>query len=198
MIRRSALAGLALCLIGMALGLCAPLFNHTPSTPQLPTAEPDDRLALLRSRAAAGDNKARMDLSVLLGDSGEGRLHLARAAADGHPPAIVAMALGEINGGTGASTATRPRLEALAMKGYYPAILLLTSCLANGHCGPAAHAEACMWSLVSHRLVDAGKLQSNLLTDYEAALRQQLDASQAEASSRRAASIAAKIEQVSS
>ncbi|WP_157598005.1 MULTISPECIES: hypothetical protein [unclassified Rhizobacter] len=138
-----------------------------------------------------------MDLSVLLGESEEGRLQLDRAAADGHPPAIVALALGEINAGAGASMATRSRLETVAMSGYYPAILLLTSCLADGHCGPAARAEAYTWTLVSHRLVDAGKLQSNQLTDDEAALRQHLDASQADASSRRAANIAAKIEQVS-
>jgi hypothetical protein len=196
MIHRRALAGLGLCAIGAVWGLCALIFDRTPSIAHLPAAATDDRLALLRSKAEAGDNEARMDLSVLLGDSGEGMLQLVKAAADGHPPAIVAIALGEINAGSGASMVTRSRVEALAMKGYYPAILLLTTCLADGHCGPSSPAEAYMWSLVSHRLVDAGKLQSNQLTGYEAALRHHLDASQADAASRRAASIAAKIEQV--
>ena len=137
-----------------------------------------------------------MDLSVLLGESGEGMLQLARAAADGHPPAILALALGEINAGTGMSTATRSRLETLAMKGYYPAISLLTTCLADGHCGPASQADAYMWSRVSQRLVDAGKLQTNKLASYEATLRNLIEASQADAASRRADGIAAKIERV--
>ena len=197
MIHRRALAGLGLCAIGTVVSLCVLVVDRTPSMDRRPAAVPDDRLALLRSRAAAGDNDARMDLSVLLGDSGEGMLQLVRAAADGHPPAIVALALGEINAGTGEPMATRSRLETLATKGYYPAILLLTSCLADGHCGPASQAEAYMWALVSQRLVDAGKLQSNKLARYEVTLRNLIEASQADASSRRADGIAAKIERVS-
>ena len=82
------------------------------------------------------------------------------------------------------------------MKGYYPAISLLTTCLADGHCGPASQADAYMWSRVSQRLVDAGKLQTNQLASYEATLRNLIEASQADAASRRADGIAAKIERV--
>ena len=196
MMRSRALCKLVLC-AGMGVLIFALLWWASPGVrTERPEESAGSRVAALRQRADAGDNTARMDLSVLLAGSAEGQAHLASAAAAGHPPAITALAMDAIHSGRANDATARNRLEPLARQGYYPAITLLASCLSEGACGAGRTEDAYMWTLVSRRLFEQGKLATNDLATEEHRLRPAVDPLQAERAAQHARGIADRIDRV--
>lgn len=153
----------------------------------------EEKLQELKQKAAAGDPAAQYTLTLFV-DITQGEVLMKKSAEAGYPPAVVTYA--DMMENKEGSAQARTMLEKTAKDGYYPAIKMLTHCIARGSCGAASQKDALLWATVSRLLVEDNKLRTNELSEDEQQLLVGLTSDELKAAQSEAKSIADKITKV--